>query len=162
MKNERNKKIKIKEAIIRHIENNLNNYFIMIVFFLIGIILGVIFLNNTNIEQQNEIKNYVNGFIDKIKGDNVIDSKALLGDTIRNNVIMVIVLWIAGGTVIGMPIVYGTIGVKGFCLSYTIASIVATIGIRKRYHFCISCNTITKHIDNPFHFLFRSKWKKTK
>ena len=41
-------------------------------------------------------------------------------------------------TVIGIPIVYGEIGYKGFCLGYTISSVVATLGTGKGILFVIT------------------------
>ena len=73
MRNQRNIKSKIKQSILVHIENNLNNYLIIILFFLIGIVLGVIFLNNSNDQQQGEIKDYVNGFVDELKENYTIE-----------------------------------------------------------------------------------------
>ena len=41
---------------------------------------------------------------------------------------MVLALWFAGTTIIGIPIVFGIILVRGFCLGYTIASCVFVLG----------------------------------
>ena len=40
--------INVKTIILEHINNNLKDYIILILFFIVGIILGVIFINNSN------------------------------------------------------------------------------------------------------------------
>ena len=40
-------------------------------------------------------------------------------------------MWFVGSTIIGLPIVYGIVGYKGFCLGYTISSSIITLGTAK-------------------------------
>ena len=53
---------------------------------------------------------------------------AELQKDVKNNVILVLLLWFAGTTIIGIPIVLGIILIRGFCLGYTIASCVFVLG----------------------------------
>ena len=46
--------------------------------FIIGIVAGVIFINNVNESQANEIQSYITGFIDSLKQDYHIDKAELL------------------------------------------------------------------------------------
>ena len=54
-----------------------------------------------------------------------------LQNDVKNNIALVLVLWFAGTTIIGIPIVLGTILFRGFCLGYTIASCVYVLGRMK-------------------------------
>ena len=54
----------------------------------------------------------------------------MLKEDMKNNLILGIIIWIAGSTVIGIPIVYGIVGYKGFCLGYTISSFIITLGTK--------------------------------
>lgn len=121
---------RIKEALLLHIKNNLREYGIIIIIFLIGLIFGVVFINNAGQTQINEIGTYINSFIESLKGDTEINTAKLLQDALISNFILVLTLWFVGSTVIGIPIVYGVIAYRGFCLGYTISSVIATLGMR--------------------------------
>ena len=58
---------RIKEVIFSHVESNLREYIIFTVIFLIGIIVGVIFINNVSENQGLEINNYITSFISSLK-----------------------------------------------------------------------------------------------
>lgn len=135
---ERKQKYTIKDAIINHIRENKKEYLSVSVIFLIGIVLGVMFINNVKENQQIEIQNYIHNFIDSLKNDNIVDKGALLKVSLQKNILLGIVLWFVGSTVIGIPIVYALVGYRGFCLAYTIASAVAVLGTGKGILFSLS------------------------
>ena len=114
--------------ITSHIINNLRAYLSVIVVFLIGIVLGVVVINNSSAEQITQIDDYINNFISDLKEYGDIDKTTLLAETFFNNLYLILALWFVGSTVIGIPIVYGMIAYKGFCLSYTISSSIITLG----------------------------------
>ncbi len=114
--------------ITSHIINNLRAYLSVIVVFLIGIVLGVVVINNSSAEQITQINDYINNFISDLKEYGDIDKTTLLAETFFNNLYLILALWFVGSTVIGIPIVYGMIAYKGFCLSYTISSSIITLG----------------------------------
>lgn len=114
--------------ITSHIINNLRAYLSVIVVFLIGMVLGVVVINNSSAEQITQINDYINNFISDLKEYGDIDKTTLLAETFFNNLYLILALWFVGSTVIGIPIVYGMIAYKGFCLSYTISSSIITLG----------------------------------
>ena len=67
------KKLKSIEIIKKHIVQNYKEYAIIIIFFIIGIFLGVFFVNNTQDQQRLEIHNYLNEFIEKLKNGQTIN-----------------------------------------------------------------------------------------
>lgn len=129
---------KIKTAILTHIENNIKEYLIVTIIFIIGLIVGVIFINNINETQYLEITTYINSFIDGIKEDKNIDNFELLKDSVKKNVVLAVLLWFMGSTVIGMFIVYSIVCFRGFCLGYTISSIILCLGTGKGIVFLLS------------------------
>lgn len=116
--------MKRRNSIIKtHIENNLREYAIASIIFLIGILFGVIFINNLNDTQNNEIGNYINTSIENLKESQDINQLLFIKETIKENLTFVILLWLMGSTVIGLLLVYIIVAFKGFCLSYTISAI---------------------------------------
>lgn len=112
----------IKEDII----NNAKSYFIILIIFVVGIFLGVMFINQ--VEDNTQIEKYINMYIDETKSLENGDYFLELQNDIKNNILLVFLLWFAGTTIIGIPIVFGIILFRGFCLGYTIASCVLVLG----------------------------------
>lgn len=138
MRSKRTRHSEVKDLILKHVYNNIKEYVILIIIFFIGLILGIIFINNIKEEQQTEINNYITNFTNSLKENASIDKGALLKSSIQSNLITALLLWFSGSTVIGMPIVYGIIGYRGFCLGYSISSIVATLETKSGILFCFS------------------------
>lgn len=116
--------MKRRNSIIKtHIENNLREYAIASTIFIIGILFGVIFINNLNDTQNNEIGNYISTSIENLKESQDINQLLFIKETIKENLTFVSLLWLMGSTVIGLLLVYIIVAFKGFCLSYTISAI---------------------------------------
>lgn len=137
-KQEKRKNGTIVSIVKNHIQNNIKEYFIISAIFLIGIILGVIFINNIDEMQSKQVNEYINTFINCLKTDYVVDSNELLKTSIINNIILTILIWFMGMAVIGIPIVYAIILSRGFSLGYTIASSMMTLGFWKGILFNIA------------------------
>ncbi len=125
------KRNNFKELVFNHIYENLKIYIIVIIIFLIGIVTGVIFINNINETQIAEIQNYIISFITSLKTDSHIDKIELLKNSIGDNLILIVSMWFIGSTVIGIPIVLGIVLFRGFCIGYTISSIIGVLEIQK-------------------------------
>ena len=128
----------IKKVIEEHITRNIRTYFILIIIFLLGLIIGLIVVNNSSEEQETEITNYINTFITELKNGSKLDYFKLLKSSFGNNLFLVIILWFMSLAVIGIPAVYGMVGYKGFCMGYTISSVVMTLGTGKGIVFVLS------------------------
>ncbi len=134
----KNKRLRIKETIITHITNNKKEYFIISLIFIIGILLGVFFVNHFNDSQSETIKSYISNFVNTLKNNPQIDNAELLKQTLINNIIIASMIWFFGTTVIGLPIVFGLILYRGFILGYTIASCISIMGIQSGLIFTLS------------------------
>ena len=156
LKNTKRKNSKIKEMLISYLRNNIKEYSIVMIIFLIGLIFGVIFVNNAGKNQINEITSYINDFVGNLKNNIEINKAQLLKDTLISNFFFFLELWFVGSTVIGLPIVYGMIAYRGFCLGYTISSIIATLGMRKRNTIYNSINIISKYFIYSMYFITSS------
>ena len=78
---------RLKNIIIEFIKENIKTYLILTIIFFIGLTLGVIFVNNANETQANQISGYINNFINSIKENYQISTKELLKNSIINNVV---------------------------------------------------------------------------
>ena len=122
----KNKRLKIIETIKEHILNNSKEYIIVSLIFVIGIFLGVLFVNNIQDTQKAEINTYLNNFISKFKEPDSVNNIELVKECMNEKVILAVVIWFFGTTVIGIPIVFGIVLYRGFCLGYTISACIAS------------------------------------
>ena len=131
MRQKLKKTSKVTELIIKHVKDNLKSYIIVSLILLIGIILGVFFVNNMNDSQSEELKTYITNFINSIKQGYTINNIELFKKSMGNNLLFTFLMWFIGSTVIGIPIVFGIVAFRGFCLGYTISSSIAVLGTGK-------------------------------
>lgn len=131
------KRIGIIKLIKEHVSNNSKEYIIVTLIFVIGIFLGVLFINNIQENQRSEISSYINNFTDKMKNTEDIKSIELLKVSVKQNLLLALTIWFFGTTVIGIPMVFGITLYRGFCLGYTISACISIMGLSKGLAFVI-------------------------
>lgn len=122
---------KIINVLNQLVKNNLKEYIIITLVFLIGIFLGVMFINNLKEEQKSEIITYIETYIDAFKQRDSNSNITLLQNNIKDNIILALIIWFIGSTIVGIPIVFGIIAFRGFCLGYTISGLTIVFGVTK-------------------------------
>ena len=134
----KNKRRLILQTIREHVANNKKEYVIVSILFVIGIYLGVFFINNSDDTQKKEINDYITNFITTLKENNSIDKNELLKESLKRNIIMGITLWFIGTTIVGLPLVYLFVLFKCLSIGYTMSSAILTLSTGKGIIFCIS------------------------
>lgn len=129
--------LKICQLIKEHISNNAKEYLIVALMFIIGIFAGVFFVNNIQEEQKTEITQYLNNFIQQFKNAQNLDTINLLKTSITQNAVLAILIWFFGTTVIGIPVVFGIVIYRGFCLGYTVSVTITVLGLSKGLTFSL-------------------------
>lgn len=128
---------KWKIILKNYVKNNYKEYILTSLLFIIGLFIGVMIINNCTETQSSEITVYLNEFITKFKNTQSINKSELALSSIKNNTILSLIIWLAGTTVIGMPIVLIVIMFRGIVLGYTISAITLTLGTTKGIFFCL-------------------------
>ena len=140
------KNTSLKAIILNYIAKNSKEYIFVILIFIIGLFIGVMFVNNCSDEKEKIISTYISDFIQKFTDMEQINNSNLVIDSIKCNLFLTMIIWLAGTTIIGMPLVMGLISFRGFCLGYTVSSICFSLGMEKGLVFCM----LTLFLQNIF------------
>ncbi|MBR3163351.1 MAG: stage II sporulation protein M [Clostridia bacterium] len=127
----------LPDIVLNHVKSNIKEYIIVLLVFIVGIFLGVLCLNNTKDEQKEEISTYICSYINQAKENKNISTVTTLKNCIKENIFLAFGLWFAGTTLIGIPIVFGIIVFRGFCLGYTISACTYAMGVSKGLAFIL-------------------------
>ncbi len=125
------------EFLKKHIMENYKEYIIMTIFFVAGIFLGVFFINQAKDTQKTEIQEYLGEFVNDLKNIENINQGEILASSIKDKIWITISIWFFGTTIIGIPIVFGLVIYRGFCLGYTIAVSISFMGFTKGFLFIL-------------------------
>lgn len=113
----------VSGLIKEHFMNHIALYFITILSFTIGVCTGAFTVNALDQTQAKEIYVYLEDFFNIINGQS-IDYGAVFKLSIYNNLKFVVLLWLLGITVIGMPFILIFIGIKGFAVGFTVGFLI--------------------------------------
>lgn len=159
MRKTKRKNSKVKEIIINHINNNIKSYFTLSLVFIAGVIIGVMCINNTKLQQKQELTEYITEFVNLLKGDEYkVDTIRYLRSSIFRNLKLCIIIWFTSSTVIGIFAVYSITMYKGFCMRiyYRINDI--NIWYRKRSFNINDSNAYAKYYFGTSYFCYKCKW----
>lgn len=121
----------LKEIILNYVKNNIKEYALISIIFIIGLLFGVMFVNNSTEEKVNILSDYITEFVTRFEQTEHIDKSYLYRNAIKNDILLVLFLWISGTTIIGIPVTLGIIVYKGFCIGITVASMSMSLGVGK-------------------------------
>jgi len=104
-------------------------YFIVTVIFALGICTGAVGVQGLPHEQAQELKAYLDQFMQQAAVMEV-DSSGALKDVMYNELILILEIYLLGLTVIGIPVMLGIIFTRGFVLGYCISFLTAQKNIQ--------------------------------
>lgn len=125
-----NKGYNMKKILVDYVIRNKKNFIIILVVFCIGIVIGSISINNLAENQKVELNKYIEDLVQNIKNSQNIDRLNLLILSIKQNVIIILLVWFLGCTIIGGVFIYIAIFYKGFSIGYTVSALISVLGIR--------------------------------
>lgn len=117
----------MKELINKVKQNKL--LFILLLIMILFTILGILFPALINSENKVLIKNSIENFMTSIDKNNIDYISAFIS-SLTNNIIVTILIWILGISIIGVPIILISIAFKSFLTGFSITSIFITYGIK--------------------------------
>lgn len=122
--------MKRKSVLFEYINKYKITFIIIISLFLIGVLIGVIYINMSNEEKIENLSLYVTELINNVK-NNISKTQINSINSIFKNSREIIIIWFLGCTVIGSCFVYIAITYHGFKIGYTIATFIYILGTKK-------------------------------
>lgn len=136
--------MKNKSVFFYYAKGNKRSLIFLGFIFLVGMVVGISFINHANENQVQEIGSYINVLKDNIKTSDGINKTAILMQSIKQNMMFVGMIWFLGCTLLGSFLIYVAILYKGFSIGYTASAIIATLGVKSRNNFCCICFIVSK------------------
>ena len=103
----------MRNFIENNLRENLKSYTILALILLLGLIIGIMFVNNMETVQKEEINTYLTGFIEELKNDNKINYLELLKNSVINNLEFVILIVLLNFSIWGGISNFALFGYKG-------------------------------------------------
>ena len=137
----------MKNIFISYVLDNIREITIITLIMFIGLILGVIYINNMDNENRSIVNNHINEIFDYVKDsqdeNKMIDNFEILKSNLKRNLIFMLLLGLFSSCLIGIPIMYFLILGKTFSLGYTMSAIIASIGTKSGIIFI--CSSMVLH-----------------
>ena len=123
--------MKRNRILLDYISKYKATYMIIASLFLIGVLIGVIYINIANQEKIENLSLYVYELINNVKNNIYKTPMNSIINSIFKNSREIIIIWFLGCTVIGNYFIYTSITYQGFKIGYTIATFINILGTKK-------------------------------
>ena len=100
-------------------------YFMVLIFFCVGIALGAFMVKYMNVNDSTDLSNYFSSFTESILVSQIENTKLFFNILIKISITVVIII-ILGFTVFGIPFILLIDLIKGFTLGYTFTFLLTT------------------------------------
>ncbi|MDF2985594.1 MAG: stage sporulation protein [Eubacterium sp.] len=120
---------KIGNVIKDHIKENKFTYLSLFLFYIVGIILGAASVNDLDYQQKDEMVTFFNGFL-KLLETNDFSRITLFQMSLLDNLKIIVLFWLLGFTVVGFPMYYIVIGMRGFSTGFSSGIIMGVLGTK--------------------------------
>ncbi|WP_156289289.1 stage II sporulation protein M [Oceanobacillus salinisoli] len=119
-----------RTLMINHVKEHATIYLFMIILFLTGIIFGAIIVNSMNFVQKQDLFFYLERFFKQIVDGQTIDHTLILRESFFYHAKYLFLLFLLGLSVIGLPIVWVLLYVKGLVVGFSVGFLVNQLGFK--------------------------------
>ena len=112
-----------------HLKHNLVLYTLICIFLIFGIVLGSVGAKSLDSNQTGSLGDYLNNFVSSFSKLQV-EPEVLASASLVTNIKLLLLIWFLGLTIIGVPIIFLAIMLKGFYLGFTVGFLIQEKGIQ--------------------------------
>jgi stage II sporulation protein M len=98
-------------------------YLFLIIVLIIGVIFGSFFITILKADDKVAVSNQILSFFEQIK-NNHMDYFQAFKNSILTNFVFIILIWLVGISIIGIPVIIFLIFMKGFVIGFSIGAII--------------------------------------
>lgn len=120
---------KVMDKLKLAIKNNKKMIFFLGIIAVVAIVFGSLFSVMLNESDKNLVSEYISNFFENIKNNNLNYIMALKNGSI-NSLSYILIVWLLGISIIGMPIVLFMYFSKFFVIGFSISSIIKSYGLK--------------------------------
>ncbi|MCP3025785.1 stage II sporulation protein M [Halobacillus sp. A5] len=117
---------------VRMVKSDINNHISIFVFifvlFIMGMIFGAIIVNSMNFVQKEDLFFYLKQFFEQMVDRSSPDRTGLLRDSILYHVKYMLLLFLLGISIVGMPIITVLLFIKGLVVGFSVGFLVNQMG----------------------------------
>ncbi len=114
--------------LLNHIRDHLTVYIFIVTLFFIGIIFGAIIVNSMSFIQKQDIYFQFENFLNSLMNEQEIERMAILKQSFSFHIKYLFVLFLLGLTIIGIPIIWLLVFIKGLAIGFSVGFIVNQLG----------------------------------
>src|SRR5699024_241596 len=122
--------MKYQQLIIDHVRSNVTVYLFMTTLLITGIVFGAIIVNSMSFVQKQDLFFHLNQFFTKINNNEPIMSKDMLKKSFSFHVQYLILILLLGLTIIGIPLIWLFVFLKGLVIGFSVGFIVNQLGFK--------------------------------
>ncbi|MGV3489345.1 MAG: stage II sporulation protein M [Tuberibacillus sp.] len=117
-----------KKKITQHLQDNLSIYTFTIVLFLMGIVFGAIIVNSLPPETKTNLFGYLQRFFGQVSQGKIAGTGAMFGESFKNYLQYLGLIWLLGLSIIGLPVIFILLFLKGIVVGFTVGFLVNQMG----------------------------------
>lgn len=122
------KRMGIKRLLLDHIEEHKAIYMFTIVLLCMGVVFGAVIVNSLSFSQKNDLYAYLSLFFGQVKEGEFASSSAMFTQSFSHYSKYIGLMWVLGLSVIGLPIIFILLFIKGIVVGFTVGFLVNQMG----------------------------------
>ncbi|RFA37187.1 stage II sporulation protein M [Virgibacillus dokdonensis] len=120
---------KNKTLLINHVKEHATIYLFMVILFLTGVIFGAILVNSMNFVQKQDLFFYLERFFKQITDNEQANYDEIFKNSFFYHIKYLLLLFVLGLSVIGLPLVWILIFLKGLVIGFSVGFMVNQLGL---------------------------------
>lgn len=119
-----------KQLLLNHIKTNITIYLFVVTLLITGIVFGAIIVNSMSFVQKQDLFFHLNQFFSKVNNNEPIISKDMFIKSYTFHIQYLILILLLGLTIIGIPLIWLLIFLKGLVIGFSVGFIVNQLGFK--------------------------------
>lgn len=118
-----------KNIFINHLREHITIYTFMVILFITGIIFGAIIVNSMNFIQKQDLFFHLEQFFGQIATQKIMSHSDIFKQSFFYHLKYLLFLFILGISIIGLPLIWILLFLKGLVIGFTVGFIVNQLGM---------------------------------